>query len=143
MILDSSDHTILNALRMNSRQSIRQIAKATKLRPSTVHDRIQKLKEGSVIEKFTLKLNNKAVGENFIVFMLVAGKPTEYLGKNSIDQQHTKEVFGVTGEYDLLLKLKFKDVTEFNDYIIRFRKENKDVTKTLTMVVTVALKEEM
>ena len=121
MNLDEKDHDILHELKKNSRQSIRDIAKAIGLRPSTVHDRIQRMTKDGVIEKFTLKLNNKAVGENFIVFMLVAGKPTEYLRE----------------------KLKFKDVSEFNDYVIKFRRLNKDIVKTLTMVVTVALKEEL
>ncbi|MBI2147422.1 Lrp/AsnC family transcriptional regulator [Candidatus Woesearchaeota archaeon] len=143
MKLDDKDHDILQKLKNNSRQPIRDIAKSLRLRPSTVHDRIQRLIRDGVIERFTLKLNNAAVGENFIVFMLVAGKPTEYLRKGSIEQQHIKEAFGITGEYDLLLKLKFKDVADFNDYIIRFRKENKDVIKTLTMVATVVLKEEV
>jgi hypothetical protein len=43
----------------------------------------------------------------------------------------------------MLFKLKFRDVVEFNDFVIGFRKENKDVQKTLTMVVTVTLKEEL
>lgn len=143
MNLDEKDHDILHELKKNSRQSIRDVAKKTGLRPSTVHDRIQRMTKEGIIETFTLKLNNKAVGENFIVFMLIAGKPTEYLRESTLQQTHIKEVFGVTGEYDVLMKLKFKDVAEFNDYVIKFRRLNKDIAKTLTMVVTVALKEEI
>jgi len=103
----------------------------------------KKLQKTGVIEKFTLQLNNEAMGQNFIVFMLVSGKPTEYIDKTTLQQEPIKEVFGITGEYDLLLKLKFKDVVEFNDYVITFRKHHKNITKTLTMVVTVNLKEEI
>ena len=56
--------------------------------------------------------------------------------------KHIKEAFGVTGEYDLVLKMKFKDIEDFNDYVISLRK-NKSIKKTLTSVVTVALKEEV
>ena len=52
-------------------------------------------------------------------------------------------IFGVTGEYDLLLKLKFKDVEEFNDFLIKFRKEQKGVRQTFTMVSTANIKEEL
>lgn len=141
--LDDTDHRIIAALRKNSRQSIRQLAKALQLRPSTVHERIRKLRLEGVIEKFTIKLNNSVVSEGFIVFMLVLGKPTQYVGKTLLDHPHIKEVFGVTGEYDLLFKLKFSDVAMFNDFVINFRKENKEVQKTLTMVATVVLKEEL
>ncbi|HLC66738.1 MAG TPA: Lrp/AsnC family transcriptional regulator [Candidatus Nanoarchaeia archaeon] len=143
MKLDDRDHHILKLLRGDARQSIRDIAKQTGIRPSTVHERIRKLVEGGVIERFTLKLNNKAMGEHFIVFMLVAGKPTEYVGESLLQNQHIKEAFGITGEYDLLLKLKFPDVEAFNDYVLKFRKLNREIGKTLTMVATVNLKEEL
>ena len=120
---------------------IRDIAKSTKLRPSTVHQRILKLKEKGVIEKFTLKLNNKAVGEGFIVFMLIKTKPSATLDK-IVNNKHVKEFSGITGEYDLLLKLKFKDVEEFNKFIINFRK-TPSIQTTLTMIVTANIKEEI
>jgi len=138
--LDSKDHKIIEVLKKDSRLSIRDIAKKTNIRPSTVHLRIKKLKKNDVIEKFTLKLNNKSVEEGFIVFMYLTtdkNLPDSFFKDNQI-----KEAFGVTGEYDLLLKLKFKDISEFNDYIINLRK-NESIKKTITNVVTANIKEEL
>ena len=73
--------------------------------------------------------------------MLIKTKPSAVLDK-LVNNKHVKEFFGVTGEYDLLLKLKFKDVDEFNDFIIKFRKEQ-SIQTTLTMVVTADVKEEV
>lgn len=143
MRLNDKDKKIIEILKQNSRLAIREISKNTKIRPSTVHQRIQKLISNKIIEKFTIKLNNKEIGENFIVFMLVKGTTTEYIDNKILNNKHVKEVFGVTGEYDLLIKLKFEDVEEFNDFIIKFRKENKEIQSTLTMVVTANLKEEI
>lgn len=137
--IDTSDHKIIVVLRENSRASIRDIAKTTKLRPSTIHLRIQKLIKNNIIEKFTLQLNDKAIGENFIVFMFI--NTSKDLSKSFFADSRLKEAFGVTGEYDLLLKYKFKDISEFNDYVINLRK-NSDIIKTLTTVVTIKLKEE-
>jgi DNA-binding Lrp family transcriptional regulator len=136
--IDTKDHKIIKLLKENSRLSIRDIAKKTQIRPSTVHQRIQKLISNNIIEKFTLKLNNKAIGEDFIVFMYVT--TSQDLLDTFFKNKHVKEAFGITGEYDLLLKLKFKDISEFNDYIIALRK-NKAITKTITNVVTVNIKE--
>ncbi|MEA2037675.1 MAG: Lrp/AsnC family transcriptional regulator [Nanoarchaeota archaeon] len=141
MHIDDKDFAIIRVLKENSRLSIRDIAAKTRLRPSTVHQRILRLREKGVIEKFTLKLNNKAMGEGFIVFMMVKTKPSALLDK-LINNKHVKEFFGVTGEYDLLLKLKFKDVAEFNDFIIKFRKEQQ-IQTTLTMIATADIKEEL
>lgn len=143
MDIDDKDNKIIEILKQNSREPIREIAKITKIRPSTVHQRIQKLIENNVIEKFTIKLNNKDVGENFIVFMLVKGTSTEYIDNKVLNNKHVKEVFGITGEYDLIIKLKFKDIGEFNDFVLNFRKEKKEIQSTITMIVTTNLKEEV
>ncbi|NQV09221.1 Lrp/AsnC family transcriptional regulator [Candidatus Woesearchaeota archaeon] len=138
--MDTKDEKIIKELKENSRTPIRDISKKTGIRPSTVHQRINKLMKNNIIEKFTIKLNNKAVGEDFIVFMLVATKKD--LGQEIMNNKHIKEIFGVTGEYDLILKLKFKDLDEFNKFVINFRK-NQDIEKTLTLVGTINLKEEI
>lgn len=143
MDIDDKDRKIIEVLKQNSRKPIREIAKITKIRPSTVHQRIQKLIDNRVIEKFTIKLNNKAVGENFIVFMLVKGTTTEYIDNKVLNNKHVKEVFGITGEYDLIVKLKFKDIDEFHDFVLNFRKEKKEIQSTITMIVTTNLKEEI
>ena len=138
--LDEKDHKIISILKQNSRLPIRDIAKKSKLRPSTVHLRLQRLIKNNIIKKFTLKLNNKAVGEDFIVFMFLI--TNQDLSSSFFNNPYIKESFGITGEYDLLLKLKFKDIAQFNDYIINVRK-NKSITKTITHIVTVNIKEEL
>ena len=143
MPLDKKDYLIINILKQNSRLAIRDAAKKTGIRPSTVHERIKKLTKEGVIEKFTIKLNNRAVGENFIVFMLIKGGTTEYINTKIINNEKVRDIFGITGEYDLLLKLKFKDVEEFNKFLIKFRKEQKGVRQTYTMVTTADIKEEV
>lgn len=140
MRLDSKDHMIIAELREDSRASIRNIAKKLGMRPSTVHQRIKKLESSGVIEKFTLKLNNKAVGEDFIVFIMIATE--KIFDKEFFSSDNIKEAFGITGEYDLLIKMKFKDVSEFNDFVLNLRKEY-GLKKTLTMISTVTIKEEI
>lgn len=137
---DLKDQKIIAELRKNSRSTVREIAKATGIRPSTVHQRIKKLVEEKVIEKFTIKLDNRAAEENFVVFMLV--KTDKDLDEKVFTNPHIKEVFGITGTYDLMLKLKFRDIEEFNEFIISFRKLNK-ISDTETMVATINIKEEI
>ena len=139
-MLDDKDLAVIGQLKLDSRASIRDIAKKTGIRPSTVHQRIARLQQDGVIERFTVKLSNKSVGEDFIVFMLVS--TSEDLPKGFFSNAHVKECFGITGDNDLMIKLKFRDISEFNDYIISLRK-NKAITKTVTMVSTITIKEEI
>lgn len=143
MMIDNKNQKIIEILKENSREPIREIARKTKIRPSTVHQRIQKLLENGVIDKFTVKLNNKAVGEDFIVFMLVKGSTSEYIDAKILNERHVKEVFGVTGEYDMMIKLKFENVEEFHKFVLNFRKDKKEIQSTLTMIATANLKEEI
>ena len=142
MELDDKDQKIIEILKINAREPIKNIAKKTGIRPSTIHQRIQKLIRDNVIEKFTIKPNNKSMGENFIAFMLIKGTTSEYINNKFLGKKNVKEVFGVTGEYDVLAKLKFRDVEEFNEFLINFRKEMKGMEATLTMVATANIKEE-
>ncbi len=140
MELQDKDIKVIAELRQNARLPIRDIARKTGLRPSTVHQRMQRMAAEGVIEKFTIKLNNQAVGENFIVFILV--KTSKDIENKVFSDARIKEVFGITGSFDLMLKCKFKDITEFNNFIIKLRK-NEGITATETLVSTVVVKEEI
>ena len=142
MELDNKDLKIIEILKNNAREPIKDIAKKTAIRPSTVHQRIQRLIKNNVIEKFTIRLNDKSIGETFIAFMLIKGTTSDYINNKFLNNKNVKEVFGVTGEYDVLVKLKFMDVEEFNGFLINFRKDMKGIQSTLTMVGTANIKEE-
>lgn len=99
------------------------------------------IKEG-VIQKFTVKLDPEKFGQNLTVFMLVAGSLNKYLDDRFMKSKNILEIHGITGEYDLLIKLRFKDMKQFNKFIIEFReKYSRSISKTITMVGTVQLKE--
>jgi len=74
--------------------------------------------------------------------MLVKTKPQIILDAKTFRDEHIKEVFGVTGDYDLMMKMKFKDIEDFNKFIIKFRKDN-EIETTTTMISTVEIKEEL
>ncbi len=137
--MDKKDKKILEQLKQNSRATIRGIAKRTGIRPSTVHNRMKKLEE-NVIQRYTVKTDNSAVGEDFIVFMLVKTEGT--LPNSVFKDRHIKDVFGITGSHDLLMKLKFADIQGFNRFIHDFR-EIDGVKDTLTYVATVTIREEI
>jgi len=140
-IFNEKDKKIIAVLKEDGRATIKEIAATTKLRPSTVHQRMQQLQKGSVIEYFTVKTNDHAMQEEFIIFLLIKGSTQQYLTQSFLADPRVKEVFGVTGEYDVLVKMKFSNVFEFNKCIIALRKENKNITATLTMVGTATIKE--
>ena len=140
--LDEKDFAILEHLKADARLSVRKIGKLTKIRPSTVHQRIRRMVNSGVIQTFTIKIDPEKIGEKLTVFMLVSGSLDKYLDDKFLKAKHILEIQGITGEYDLLIKLRFSDMKQFNKFIISFRERySRSISKTITMVQTVALKE--
>jgi DNA-binding Lrp family transcriptional regulator len=137
-MLDKTDKKIIKQLKKDSRATLKEISNITKLRPSTIHSRIQNLVEDSVIEKFTIKTNDQKLGEDFIVFILI--NSNKEIPNSFFKQKCIKDVFGITGGYDLILKCKFSNITKFNEFILELRKVP-EITNTLTMVSTIKIKE--
>jgi Lrp/AsnC family transcriptional regulator, regulator for asnA, asnC and gidA len=135
--MDEKDRRILAELQRNSRETIRNIAKRTGMRPSTVHQRIRRL-EKEVISQYTVKLDRKKSGRGFVGYILV--QADQKLPQSLVNNPHVAEVCGITGEYDLLMKLEFETIDGFNEFLLRLR-ENRMIRKTLTMVATVMVKE--
>jgi len=140
--LDNKDLAILAQLASDARISVRKLGAVTGIRPSTVHQRIKRLMNEGIITGFTVKMDPEKLGENLTVFMLVAGSLDRYIDDKFLKNKNILEIHGITGEYDLLLKLRFKDMKQFNRFVIEFREKFKDsIAKTITMVETVRLKE--
>lgn len=137
-MLDLQNKKIISELKKDSRQTIRDIAKKTKLRPSTVHTRIKKMSDDGTIERFTVKLDNCKAEESFIVFILLNSE--KEIDNKLFSNDAIKEVFGITGEHDLMMKCKFSSLEEFNKFILEFRKQP-EVKQTITMVATTTIKE--
>ncbi|MBN2566625.1 Lrp/AsnC family transcriptional regulator [Candidatus Woesearchaeota archaeon] len=140
MHLDELDNRLIDALLADGRATVRDLAKRLGARPSTVHARMRRLLDAKVIDRFTCKLDNRAFGQDLIVFMLVS--TVRDLDAAALADRNIKEVYGITGEYDLLLKLKFPGIEEFNRFVISFRK-NPAVRRTHTLVVTLPIREEL
>ncbi len=142
MDLKRDEAQILEILKADSKTPLVQIAKQTGLRPSTVHAKIKRMVDRGIIKRFTVDVDQKALGRDLTVFMLVSGGLERYIGQDIEEDQYVEEIHGITGDYDLLLKLRFRDIGEFNRFIVGFRERyNDQINKTVTMVQTARIKE--
>lgn len=138
---DEKDLRLLELLEVDSKRTIKELSRLSGMRPSTVHHRITRLVDNGVIERFTIRVSDEKVGNRLLVFMLISGSLEKYIDEAFRNHPNVVEVHGITGEYDLLMKLKFRDMKEFNRFIIHFRNKYSDsIHKTITMVQTVRLK---
>jgi DNA-binding Lrp family transcriptional regulator len=139
-IIDEKDRRILALLQKNAHVTTKELAKLSGFRPSTVHARVSRLRKSGVIKSYTIIVDDKKVGRDFVAFIFLTTKKN--LPDTFFHNPNIREVFGITGEYDLLLKTKFPSVNEFNTFLLELRK-NTCVEKTFTIVGTLNIKEEL
>ena len=141
LMLDQKDKKILNLLEKNGRLSIQELSSKLNIPPSTVHNRIKRMENTKVIEGYSVKLNEKIMERDFTVYMLVNGSTGNYLEREFLQKKEVIEVSGITGEYDLIIKMQFSNISNYNDFLTIFRKKyGPDIKQTVTMVRTEKIK---
>jgi len=142
--MDETNRKIINALEQNSRLSTNEIWKITGIPQTTAYNRIKKLQEEGIIEKFTIKLNKKKIGKGLATYILctVSYRTTKGKKVSQIDvakgvkaMSEVEDVSIVTGEIDLIVKVAVKDVDMLNDFIVNKLRNVEGIEKTVTCVV--------
>ena len=140
-MLDKKDKKILGLLEKNGRLSIQDLSSKLNIPPSTIHNRIKRMERVRVIEGYSVKLNEKIMERDFTVYMLVNGSTGNYLEREFLKKKEVIEVSGITGEYDLIIKMQFSNISNYNDFLTEFRtKYSSDIKQTVTMVRTEKIK---
>lgn len=130
-------------LKENSKLTTSQISKKINMPITTVHNRIKKLEKEGIIKNYTVIPDYKKLEKGLSAFILVNviyilpnGKKVEQteIAKN-IKKAGAEEVFIVTGNNDILMKIRSKDVEELNDFIVKRLRNIEGVDKTQTLIV--------
>lgn len=142
--LDEKDWKIIDILKEHSDYTTRKIAKKTNLPQTTVHNRIVKLRKEGIIEKFTIKLNHDKIGMTFPVQLLVSvdyellkkQKKTQHdLAKEIKKMPNVERVDIVTGEFDLVVRARVKDVKEYDTFLLKKFQRIDGIAKTKSLVI--------
>ena len=141
--MDELDYKILEKLNENARKSYREIARELKVSLSTISNRIKKMEDEKVIERFIPLINQEKVGYDLTAVINVKishGKLIEVQEKISKDK-HVSGVFDITGDWDSLIIAHFKDRRDLNGFIKGVLSLD-NVEKTNTQIVLNIVKNE-
>jgi DNA-binding Lrp family transcriptional regulator len=141
--MDELDYKILEKLNENARKSYREIGRELKVSLSTISNRIKKLEDEKVIERFIPLINQEKMGYDLTVVINVKishGKLIEVQEKISKDK-HVSSVFDITGDWDSLIIAHFKDRRDLNGFIKGVLSLD-NVEKTNTQIVLNIVKNE-
>ena len=140
--LDEVDKKILAILQRNSRTPLREISKRVGLAESTIYERIKKLKDNGVIQKFTVILNPESLGFTMLSFILIKSKAGMYarVAREIMKYPEIVEIYETTGNYDMVVKIRTRNSDDLNTFLDRVG-EVEGVEATHTMVVLKVHKE--
>lgn len=143
--LDSkTGKNVLDILKFNSNLSIRQISKKTMIPSTTVYSRIQYLVKEGIIKDYTVNLDYKKLDKNFTSIIQLSAdydslrdldKNQNDLAKEILKFSEVESIDIVTGEIDMLIKVRVKDVEEYNKFLFEKLQKMKGVGKTTSLVV--------
>lgn len=131
--MDNLDREILNVLRRDARTPYTEIAERVGTSEGTVRNRVERLREEGVIERFTVATRTGNV-KAMIEIGVDMNVNTNEVGEQMADWDQVDFVWQVSGEEDIVLVVDAADTQEVNDLISRAR-ENDVVVSTKTRLI--------
>jgi len=147
-MIDKKDEKILDVLKKNARKTTKSIAMTVKIPRVTVHDRIQKMVDNGIIKSFTTIPDYKKIGMSCLVFIFVSFQSIANVSQRELAKRIALlpgvfEVHIISGEYDLLLKVRGKSLEDIGKIVVDKLRQIKGVDKTLTCACFETVKEEV
>src|SRR4030043_76173 len=141
--MDELDYKILEKLNENARKSYREIARELNVSLTTISNRIKKMEDEKIIERYIPLINQEKIGYDLKAVINVKishGKLIEVQEKIS-KNKHVSGVYDITGDWDSLIIANFKDRRELNGFIKGILAID-NVEKTNTQIVLNIVKNE-
>ncbi|MEM3823925.1 MAG: Lrp/AsnC family transcriptional regulator [Candidatus Bathyarchaeia archaeon] len=149
--LDEKDLAILALLQENCRMTAREIAQKIGSPITTVFAKIKRMEQLEIIKEYRAILNHKKLDFGVTAFILASfsyrtDKEEAPLSQRAIAEQISKfpevqEVHIISGDWDILIKVKEKDVDAIGKFVVDKLRAVKGIEKTLTCMVFDTLKE--
>ena len=135
--MDDVDLAILRSLIKNSRITISQMSKEIDIPDATISNRLKKL-EKNVIKRFTLIPDWQKIGLEITSIIIIQTESEKHeLVKEELSKlNEVSEVYSVSGEYDILIKVWVKSIEDLNQLInskIRSIDGVEDLTEMIVM----------
>ena len=147
MTLDALDRKILKILQEDARRSYGSIGETIDLGAPSVHARVQRLEREGYIRGYHADIDPEKVGRAMTAFVsigLEGGRKGDIPRTEAIAEQLRKdadvvEVHAITGEDDLLVKVRTSDIRGLERLLLRALEPLEGVRRTTTNIVVRSL----
>ncbi|MEZ0289576.1 MAG: Lrp/AsnC family transcriptional regulator [Sulfolobales archaeon] len=142
VILDDTDLEILESLKINAREGVREIARKINKPPSTISSKIKRLESLGIIKRYVALVDHSKLGYriNALTLLQVDGAHIEEIEKKLAEEKCVRAVYDITGEYDIAIITAFRDVSELDRFIKRIL-QNPYIKRSVTNIILRIAKE--
>jgi DNA-binding Lrp family transcriptional regulator len=145
-MIDEKDQKIIEELKKNSRNTTKKIASTINIPRVTVHDRIQKMQKNGIIKNFSVNIDYKKIGFPTEVFIFISFQANTDISQRELAKRISKidgvaEVHIISGEYDLLLKVRGETLEQIGKLVVDKLRAIQGVGRTLTFACFETIKE--
>jgi Lrp/AsnC family transcriptional regulator, regulator for asnA, asnC and gidA len=143
-LLDDVNLRIIDILSKDSSTPFVEGAKQIGISDATVHIRVKKLISEGIISKFTISVDNNLLGYDHLAFIGINIEPgfaDEAIAELS-NLEEVLEIHGMHGTFDLLLKVRAKDLNQMRDLVEKKIRKLRRILETELMTVLKTRKEE-
>ena len=124
MTFDAIDKKLLELLQIDSKQTNKELSSKLNLSITAVYERIKKLENNGVIDKYVALINKEKIDKAFVAFchiklMQHSQEFVTRFEKEVVKIDEVVECYHISGDYDYLLKVHVSDMEEFRDFMVK------------------------
>jgi Lrp/AsnC family transcriptional regulator, regulator for asnA, asnC and gidA len=114
--IDDVDLKILAELQKDANISVPKLSKKINVNASVVYSRIKRLTKRQLIKKFTIEVNDDVLGYSVsaIIGLNIDSKVREQILEEILTMDGIRDVYEVTGRFDLLIMVKAKSLDDLH-----------------------------
>lgn len=139
MELDELDHKILEILRKDARTPFTEIGRELEVSDATVHVRVSKMMDEGIIKRYTIAVDEEALGAKVVGFVLLNVKPgsLEDVAKHLVENERVTAIYETHGPNDLMVKINAGELDEMRELVLEVRDVPNVVRSELVTVLKV------
>jgi len=121
--LDETDYKILEILRRDARTPFTEVGRDLGISDATVHVRVKRMTDEGIIKRYTVVVEEEALGRKVRGFALINVNPgsLEEVANQLVENERVSAVYEIHGPNDLLVKVEAGDLDELRELILELR----------------------
>lgn len=135
--LDDTDRRIVDALLADGRLSMRALADRLHISRAGVYTRVERLERDGVITGYAATVDHRKYGRPLSAYvnLKVAQQSWKALRPRLLAIEDVEHAALVSGEYDIVLLVRTRDVTTLRDLVLTRLQDMPEVLSTQTLLI--------